>query len=30
VPDDVAFNQVYDLFSDVGGVVRQALQVAGY
>ena len=29
VADDLTFNQVNDLFGDVGGVVRQALQMAG-
>jgi hypothetical protein len=29
MPDDVTFNQVDDLFGDIGGVVRQAFQVAG-
>jgi hypothetical protein len=30
VADDFAFDQVYDLLGDVGGMVRQALEMAGY
>jgi hypothetical protein len=30
VADDLTFDQVYHLFGDIGGMVGQSLQVAGY